>query len=60
MATRKPKRGRPAEFTDRRELKVLLEARELATLQRRAAREELSASAFVRKLIQRAVRREEG
>lgn len=56
MATRTPKRGRPTEFEDRRGLTVLLEARELAALHRRAERANLSASAFVRRLIQRAVK----
>jgi len=58
MARRRERRktGRPAEFRARVRLTVLLEAVELKALHRLAATEKLSASAFVRRLIQAALR----
>jgi hypothetical protein len=47
--------GRPPEFRERKSLMVLLEATELEALHRRANAAEVSASAFVRRLIQRAL-----
>jgi hypothetical protein len=47
--------GRPPQFRDRRFLTVLLEASELEALHRHATAVGVSASAFVRGLIQRAL-----
>jgi len=47
--------GRPAEFKNRKTLAVLLEAEELTALQRRADADGQSASAFVRRLIVKAL-----
>jgi len=47
--------GRPAQFRNRKNLVVLLEAGELAALRSRATADGLSASAFVRVLIQKAL-----
>jgi len=52
--------GRPAEFRARVRLTVLLEADELRVLHRSAARAGVSASAYARRLIQRALRRDGG
>ena len=51
------KMGRPSEFKQRRALTVLLEARELRALHARAAAEDLSASSFMRRLLQAALTR---
>jgi len=49
--------GRPPEFADRKYLTVLLEADELERVHRRADAEGIPSSAFVRRLIQCALRR---
>jgi hypothetical protein len=49
--------GRPREFKRRKSLMVLLEADELAALHTRAEASDVSASAFVRGLILRALAR---
>ncbi len=49
------KMGRPPKFRSRRAFLVLLEATEVAALHRQAEVEGESASAFVRKLIQKAL-----
>ena len=49
------KRGRPSEFRDRRSIEVLLDAKEVGALRRRVAAEGMSVSAFVRRLIVRAL-----
>src|SRR5438876_6491857 len=49
--------GRPAEFRARTRLTVLLEASELTVLYRLAKNADVSASAYVRRLIQAALRR---
>jgi hypothetical protein len=50
-----PKRkGRPPEFSNRTRLVVLLEADELLAVQERAATEDISASAFARRVVVRA------
>jgi hypothetical protein len=49
--------GRPPEFHKRKSLMVLLEAAELEDLHARVEAEGVSASAFVRRLIQRALAR---
>lgn len=49
--------GRPPEFKDRKYLTVLLEATELEAVHRLARTDGISASAFVRGLIQRALSR---
>jgi len=52
--------GRPAEFRARRRLTVLLEATELRDLHWLVKDTDVSASAYVRRLIQAALRREGG
>ena len=47
--------GRPAEFKDRVRLPVFLERRESAKLHAKARAEDVSASSFVRRLIQTAI-----
>lgn len=49
--------GRPPEFAHRKFLTVLLEADELKAVHTRAESEGISASAFVRLLVQRALSR---
>ena len=49
--------GRPPEFRERKYLMVLLEATELEAVHRRARTNGVSASAFVRALIQGALAR---
>ena len=50
-----PRTGRPRLFKHRTEVRVLLEAAELRALQARAKREDVSVSAFVRRLVQQAL-----
>jgi hypothetical protein len=52
--------GRPAEFRARKRLVVLLEATELRDVTRLAKETGVSASAYVRRLIQMALRRAGG